>query len=281
MCKYSQSLWDIRIPPPGQVIERHYKGKLLIAPSDRALETNAIARRTGLQLKYSSGIVSIFEDNKGRFWFGSHKEGVCLWIGNELRYFTTKDGLSDNQIRTIQEDQAGVVWFDTGNGITSFDADGFEIRTNKERKSAILPGAKAWPTDTEGLWFHGDDATHRGFDGQGVYRYDGKTLSFLDLPVPSGVDAQNPYLVTNIAKGKNGTVWYGTYPGVFRYDGESFTVINDKTVGIHVENERLHAGRRGLWSRLLSRTTCSKTKSPNPPNEGGVHWWSVTGKYLI
>jgi hypothetical protein len=22
--------WDIRIPPPGQVIERHYKGKLLI-----------------------------------------------------------------------------------------------------------------------------------------------------------------------------------------------------------------------------------------------------------
>jgi hypothetical protein len=45
-------------------------------PSDRALETNAVARKTGLRLKYSSGIVSIFEDSKGRFWFGSQKEGV-------------------------------------------------------------------------------------------------------------------------------------------------------------------------------------------------------------
>lgn len=209
-------------------------------PSDRALKTDAVARDTGLQLKYSSGIISIFEDSKGRFWFGSQKEGVCLSIGNELRYFTTNDGLSDNQIRAIQEDQAGVVWFETGDGITSFDGDGFEIRTNKERRSTAFAGAKAWPTATEGLWFHGDDASHRGFDGQGVYRYDGKTLSYLDLPVPDAVDAQNPYLVTNIAKGKNGAVWFATYSGVFRYDGQSFTVINDKTLGIQAANERLH-----------------------------------------
>lgn len=210
-------------------------------PSDRTLETNAVACNTGLQLKYSSGITSIFEDSKGRFWFGSQKEGVCLSIGNELRYFTTNDGLSDNQIRTIQEDQAGVLWFATGNGITSFDVDGFEIRTNKERKkAAAFTGAKALPTGTEGLWFHGDDSTHRGFDGQGVYRYDGVSLSYLDLPVPDEVEGHDPYLVTNIAKGKNRTVWFGTYPGVFRYDSESFTVINDKTVGIRPENDRLH-----------------------------------------
>ncbi len=209
-------------------------------PSNPALKTDAVARDTGSQLQYSSGISSIFEDSQGRFWFGSQKEGVCLSIGNELRYFTTEDGLSDNQIRAIQEDQAGVVWFETGNGLSTFDADGFDIRTSKERKPAIFPGAKAWPLSTEGLWFHGDDATHRGFDGQGVYRYDGKTLSYLDLPVPDEVDAQNPFLVTNIAKGKDGTVWFATYPGVYRYDGESFTVINDKTLGIQAENERLH-----------------------------------------
>lgn len=209
-------------------------------PSERVLETDMKPRDTGLQLKYSSGIISIFEDSKGRFWFGSQKEGVCLSIGNELKYFTTNDGLSNNQVRTIQEDQAGVLWFATGNGITSFDVDGFEIQTNKERKSATFAGARAWPKVTEGLWFHGDDSTHRGRDGQGVYRYDGETLSYLDLPVPDRVDAQDPYLVTNIAKGQSGTVWFATYPGVFRYDGESFTVINDKTVGLRPENERLH-----------------------------------------
>ncbi len=208
--------------------------------SELDLETDSEARDTGLQLKYSSGINSIFEDSKGRFWFGSQKEGVCLSIGNELRYFTTKDGLSDNQIRTIQEDQAGAIWFATGNGITSFDADGFEIRTNKERKSSTVAGARGWPKITEGLWFHGDDSMHRGSDGQGVYRYDGVALSYLDLPVPDGVDAQNPYLVTSIAKGQGGTVWFATYPGVFRYDGESFIVINDQTLGIRDENKRLH-----------------------------------------
>ena len=39
---------------------------------------------TTSQLKFTSGIRSIFEDSKGNLWFGSHQEGVCLYDGEKI-----------------------------------------------------------------------------------------------------------------------------------------------------------------------------------------------------
>ncbi len=220
---------------------------------DRALKTSARAGDANLQLRYSTGISSIFEDSKGRFWFGSQKEGVCLYDGSEFIYYTVKDGLSDNQVRTIQEDQAGVMWFGTGNGITSFDGDEFEIRTGVNHGNPVVASGDTWHKEAGDLWFHGDDRMRRGFDGQGVYRYDGQSLSYLAFPLPDEVDEENPYLVTGIVKGRDGKVWFGTYAGVFGYDGKSFTVIDDETEGIKSGSERLHVrsifedSRGKLW----------------------------------
>jgi len=221
--------------------------------ADSALETSERAGDANLQIRYSTGIRSIFEDSKGRFWFGSQQEGVCLFDGREFTYYTVSDGLSDNQVRTIQEDQAGVIWFGTGSGITSFDGDEFEIRTGRSHGSPVIASGSTWYKETGDLWFPGDSGMRRGFDGQGVYRYDGRSLSYLAFPLPHGVDEESPYLVTGIVKGRDGTVWFGTYPGVFGYDGKSFVVINDETVGIESGGERLHVrsifedSRGNLW----------------------------------
>ena len=72
-------------------------------------------------LNFTSGIGSIFQDSKGNYWLGSHQEGVCLFDGKSFKYFTTKEGLSDNQIHSIQEDTKGNIWFGTANGISSYD----------------------------------------------------------------------------------------------------------------------------------------------------------------
>lgn len=206
------------------------------------------------QIRYSSGICAIFEDSKGRFWFGSQQEGVCLYDGREFKYYTVSDGLSDNQVRTIQEDQDGVLWFGTPGGITSFDGDEFEIRTVKNQGSPDAASGNTWHKEAGDLWFLGDSAMHAGdSDGQGVFRYDGRSLSYLAFPLPPGTGEENPHLVTSIVKGRDGTVWFGTYPGVFGYDGRSFTVINDDTPGIESGMERLHVrsifedSRGNLW----------------------------------
>ena len=222
--------------------------------ADRALETSVGAGAANLQLRYSTGIASIFEDSKGRFWFGSQQEGVCLYDGSQFKYYTVRDGLSGNQVRTIQEDQAGVMWFGTGEGITSFDGEEFTIHTGRNRESLHVASGNSRHKEASDLWFPGDSGMHAGEnDGQGVYRYDGRMLEYLAFPLPHGADAENPYLVTCIVKGRDGTVWFGTYPGVFGYDGRSFTVINDETAGIESGMERLHVrsifedSRGNLW----------------------------------
>lgn len=221
--------------------------------ADRALEPSVGADDVNLQIRYSTGIRSIFEDSKGRFWFGSQQEGVSVYDGSEFTYYTVSDGLSDNQVRTIQEDQTGVMWFGTGNGITSFDGEKFEIRTGTDHGSPVVASGNTWHKEAGDLWFAGDSWMRRGVDGQGVYRYDGRSLSYLAFPLPQGAEEERPCLVTGIVKGRDGTVWFGTYPGVFKYDGQSFTVINDETVGIESGSERLHVrsifedSRGSLW----------------------------------
>ena len=63
----------------------------------QALESKIDATR----LKYTTGVRSILEDSKGNSWFGSYNEGVCLLHDGECQYFTTENGLSHNQVRTL------------------------------------------------------------------------------------------------------------------------------------------------------------------------------------
>ena len=72
-------------------------------------------------LKFTSGIRAIFQDSKGNYWFGSLQEGVALYNGKSFIYFNSDDGLSDNQIHNIQEDKAGIIWFNTQQGVSSYD----------------------------------------------------------------------------------------------------------------------------------------------------------------
>ena len=72
-------------------------------------------------LKYTTAVRSILEDSKGNIWFGSHNEGVCLLHKGEYRYFTTENGLSNNQVRNIYEDKNGIIWFECGEGLSIYD----------------------------------------------------------------------------------------------------------------------------------------------------------------
>jgi ligand-binding sensor domain-containing protein len=75
-----------------------------------------------IRLKYTTGVRSILEDSKGNIWFGSYNEGVCLLHNGELQYFTTENGLSDNQVRSIYEDKNGIIWFECGKGLSIYDS---------------------------------------------------------------------------------------------------------------------------------------------------------------
>jgi hypothetical protein len=76
---------------------------------------------------HNGGVRAILQDRSGNYWFGSHFEGVCRFDGERFQCFTIADGLSDNQVRSIQEDARGTIWFDNGVGISSYPKDGKSV----------------------------------------------------------------------------------------------------------------------------------------------------------
>ena len=180
---------------------------------------------------------SILEDSRGNYWFGSWSEGVCRFDGESLTYFTAEDGLSDNQIRSIHEDRNGVVWFEGGFGLSGFDGERIIGAPNRNHASK-----DDWQLGTGDLWFKEDGTIGpTELEGQpGAYRYDGRTFTYLAYPVPANRAPNSGYATTCIARGKSGKVWFATYNAVFGYDGESFTIIDDESLGLNESTGRLH-----------------------------------------
>ena len=97
--------------------------------------------------EFDNQIWKIFQDSKGKYWFGSNGKGIYNLDGNELKLFTTKDGLVDNAIRGIQEDINGNVYIETPEGISKFD--GKQFTTLKAIKSSF----NQWKLNATDLWF--------------------------------------------------------------------------------------------------------------------------------
>lgn len=147
--------------------------------------------------------------------------------GKALVNFTMKDGLVSNQIRGIQEDKAGNIYFTTYEGISKFDGQAF---TTLDVSASSAP--TDWKLQPDDLWFAGAQ------DAGVVYRYDGQSLHRLEFPKTKAGDVHlaehprtkypnvkySPYDVFSMFKDSKGNLWFGTaILGVCRYDGQSFT----------------------------------------------------------
>jgi len=192
----------------------------------------------------------VFQDKKDIYWFGSDGQGVYRYDGKTITHFTTKDGLCANQIRGIQEDKSGNIYFATIEavvtppderpayraGISKFDGKTFSTLSPIQTNSTD----NAWKLQVDDLWFPGAQ------DSGVVYRYDGKSLHRLEFPkTKAGEDfsskfprskypgmTYSPYDVYSIFRDSKGNLWFGTSTlGVCRYDGTFFTWISENELG--------------------------------------------------
>lgn len=186
-------------------------------------------------LNFVSGIRTIYQDSKGDYWFGSHNEGISHYDGNSFEYFTVNNGLADNKIHSIQEDINGSIWFDSENQITKYDGRVFTIFHKSKIAETKLEEESIRLSDND-LWF-------RYKNDFGVYRFDGKDLSFIEMekPVANKINGRLGFGVTGISKLIDGKIWFGTsYAGIFGFNGKSFEKITNETLGLDIENEFLH-----------------------------------------
>lgn len=178
-------------------------------------------------LKFSSGIRSVFQDNKGNYWLGSHKEGVSCYDGKSFQYFTNSNGLTDNQIRSIQEDNKGDIWIGTANGVSVYDGRKFTSYSTKTSEPKV-----EWNETGGNLWFTAGEK-------DGINRFDGKNMNYLIFPKPKIYNPNDSYGVTDISRDKQGKVWMATYAALFNYDGKIINIFDHKNLELK-DNEILH-----------------------------------------
>lgn len=150
-----------------------------------------------------------------------------FYNGKSFRYFTTKEGLADNQIRSIEEDHNGKIWIGTSKGISVFDNVKFINYPSKNNNPQF-----DWNETHGDLWFY-------AWEEDGINRFDGRNMNYLVFPKPKNTNADNSYGVTDISKDKNGVVWIATYAALFSYDGKKLDRYDHEKLNLNA-NDILH-----------------------------------------
>ena len=122
--------------------------------------------------------------------------------------YSKLQGLSDNVINVIYNDQKGNMWLGTDGGVVKFDGKWFTTYTTRQG----LPSNEiiSITEDDQGnLWFgHYEGGGVSMFDGEKIYRF-------------KGIAALERDYVWSVFKDAKGAVWIGTLAnGVFKYNGK-------------------------------------------------------------
>ena len=189
-------------------------------PKDTKNKPNTIPDNQPKMIK-TQGVVSgnvgcQLQDKAGNLWFSTGGEGAYRYDGKVFTNFTTKDGLSDNDVRAIIEDKAGNIVFGTKSGICQYDGKRF-TSYSAINTLGILPITCLLEDRDGNLWF--------GTMGKGIYRYDGKTLTnFLNKAGHAFNLGEHHQLIMDILQDKNGNLWFSSWNGggVWCYDGKAF-----------------------------------------------------------
>jgi ligand-binding sensor domain-containing protein len=127
--------------PISFLLEDH-KGRLLIGTEQHGFEI--FDPKTGIFTHYPGGTkegelsgtnaLSLFEDSKNRIWIGTNGSGINLF-NEESKTFTTfrqKDGLPNDAIQAIQEDNQGNLWVSTNKGLVRFNVEQKKFKSYTE-----------------------------------------------------------------------------------------------------------------------------------------------------
>ncbi len=232
----------------------------------------------------SNNIYSLLEDKDGKIWIGT-LAGLCLYdpstsIRTDGKTFTNiqiplPKNLPPNKnpnyrnshwVYSIMQAKNGKLWFVTIDGVYIYDGQSFTLFTIDEAANGFLTSndkvERILEDKAGNIWFGGRT-------NEGVYRYDGKSVTNLNLkelfqngPKPKPHNWGWPQL-----QDKNGNIWFSNWGGAYRYDGESFTSFTKEdglpgivTRIIEDKNESIWLGGDGICRYDGKSFTCFTTK---------------------
>lgn len=210
----------------------------------------------------SNSVYTLFEDTAGKIWIGT-EIGLCIYTPSTSLQTTGKSfteikiPLPQNQppnqnelyrnkhwVFSIIQAKSGKLWFATIDGVFIYDGSSFTPFIIKEAANGFLStnhNVERILEDKAGnIWF--GSRTDKG-----VYRYDGKSLTHLNLPelfqdgpVPKPHNWGWPQ-----CQDKDGTIWFSNWGGAYRYDGKTVTSFTKKD-GLHGGVSKIIEDKKGI-----------------------------------
>lgn len=168
-------------------------------------------------------IFSLMEDREGGIWAGSWNGGAVRYHNGSFTAVTSKDGLPNNQVIRIFEDDQGVVWLHSEAGLARW-RNGKVERVDHVEGEPVAPYLKppanlGGETHLYGLWRTGHGST-------GLQRFAYGKWS--DIPLPAGERAETVRLEVKSEDSRK-RLWY--------------TILNRPTETFCVDGGRLLAYR--------------------------------------
>ncbi|UEG51847.1 histidine kinase [Mucilaginibacter daejeonensis] len=173
---------------------------------------------------------TIFEDRTGKLWFGTDGD-ACVYDGKTFTVFKNKEGKPFHNVGSIIQDRKGNIWFgasiiedrkgDTllvSGGLWRYDGSTF-TKVSKRGASAIAEDSKG------NIWTTGASSTN-GVGNWVLARYDAKSL-YDNIPKVTEIMSVRKMLC-DILEVNDGSIWFGSMNGVYRYDGQTITDFRSK-----------------------------------------------------
>ncbi|RZK79462.1 MAG: histidine kinase [Pedobacter sp.] len=173
----------------------------------------------------NNAIHTILEDKTGKLWFGTSGD-ACNYDGKSFTVFKNKDGKGFYNVWSIIEDKQGDIWFgasiiehkrsDTlqlSGGLWRYKDNTFTKVSNRNATAII--------EDKEGnIWTNGP-VSPNGVGDWLLSRYDQNSLNH-KIPTVSTITTMKKMLC-GILEAYDGSIWFGSMNGAFRYDGKNIT----------------------------------------------------------
>jgi ligand-binding sensor domain-containing protein/serine phosphatase RsbU (regulator of sigma subunit) len=201
-------------------------------------------QETGLP---SNEVLSGFVDSKGRVWFGT-LNGIIIYDGKERRTITTNEGLSNNTVWDIIEDNDNNYWIATqGGGLIKYDGKEFINYTTQDGLSGNI--ILSLMEDSNGnIW--------AGTYENGLCKFNGKSFEVYDYKNL----ASNPLMT--IYEDSKGRIWirtlisgvYQIYKNRFSYYTTRNNLLDNIVFSINEDTEgNIWFGTNGGISKLSKK----------------------------
>ncbi|MDE3068975.1 MAG: ATP-binding protein [Verrucomicrobiota bacterium] len=157
-------------------------------------------------------IYALFEDAAGQLWVGA-QNGLANWNGRDWKWFTTREGLSQNAVRALAQDAGGRLWIGTQSG-------GLNCLQNG-RFAAYRQGTNGPPgNDISCLYAGGDGILWIGTSGHGLGRFDrGKWTAY---STRNGLASDH---ISYITEDHEKNLWIGSNAGLMRVPEKSLDAV--------------------------------------------------------